>query len=153
MVLGQGRRADTLAAKAAIANKEADHRSDHDCNHKGGNHRLLVLGCMVVRVGVVVLVLFLGHEVLVGGICGNLSLQASVLLLGRRAGSNVLGRRTGDQIDLLVLVTVGAFAALDDLDAVDLVLIVLLLNQTHISYSLLGNIVRNRIRPTERRAY
>ena len=108
---------------------------------------------MVVRVGVVVLVLFLGHEVLVGGIRGNLSLQASVLLLGRRTGSNVLGRRTGDQIDLLVLVTVGAFAALDDLDAVDLVLLVLLLNQTHISYSLLGNIVRNRIRPTERRAY
>ena len=109
---------------------------------------------MVVRVGVVVLVLFLGHEVLVGGIRGNLSLQASVLLLGGRAGSNVLGRRTGDQIDLLLLlITVGAFAALDDLDAVDLVLLVLLLNQTHISYSLLGNIVRNRIRPTERRAY
>ena len=108
---------------------------------------------MVVRVGVVVLVLFLGHEVLVGGICGNLSLQASVLLLGRRTGSNVLGRRTGDQIDLLALVTVGAFAALDDLDAVDLVLLVLLLNQTHISYSLLGNIVPNRIRPAEHRAY
>ena len=108
---------------------------------------------MVVFIGVIVLVLLLGHEVLVGGIRGNLSLQASVLLLGGRAGSNVLGRRTGDQIDLLFLITVGAFAALDDLDAVDLVLLVLLLNQTHISYSLLGNIVRNRIRPTERRAY
>ena len=108
---------------------------------------------MVVRVGIVVLVLFLGHEVLVGGVRGNLCLQASVLLFGRRTGSNVLGRRTGNQIDLLLLVTVGAFAALDDLDAVDLVLLVLLLNQTHISYSLLGNIVRNRIRPTERRAY
>ena len=108
---------------------------------------------MVVFVGVVVLVLLLGHEILVGGVRGDLCLQASVLLLGRRTGSNVLSRRTGDQIDLLVLVTVGAFAALDDLDAVDLVLLVLLLNQTHISYSLLGNIVRNRIRPTERRAY
>ena len=108
---------------------------------------------MVARVGVVVLVLLLGHEVLVGGVRGNLSLQTGVLLLGRRTGGNMLGRRTGDQVDLLVLVTVGAFAALDDLDAVDLVLLVLLLNQTHISYSLLGNIVRNRIRPTERRAY
>jgi len=107
---------------------------------------------MVVFVGVV-LVLLLGHQVLVSGIRGNLSLQAGVLLLGGRAGSNVLGRRTGDQIDLLLLITVGAFAALDDLDTVDLVLLVLLLNQTHISYSLLGNIVRNRIRPTERRAY
>ena len=108
---------------------------------------------MVVHVGVVVLVLLLGHEVLVSGICGNLSLQTGVLLLGRRTGSNMLGRRAGDQIDLLVLVTVGAFAALDDLDAVDLVLLVLLLNQTHISYSLLGKIVLNRIRPTECRAY
>ena len=112
-----------------------------------------MLASVVVHVGVVVLVLLLGHEVLVSGIRGNLSLQSGVLLLGRRAGGNVLGRRTGDQIDLLVLVTVGAFAALDDLDAVDLVLLVLLLNQTHISYSLLGNIVLNRIRPTERRAY
>ena len=108
---------------------------------------------MVVFVGVVVLVLFLGHKVLVGGVRGDLCLQASVLLLGRRTGSNVLGRRAGDQIDFLLLITVGAFAALDDLDTVDLVLLVLLLNQTHISYSLLGNIVRNRIRPTERRAY
>ena len=108
---------------------------------------------MVVRVGVVVLVLFLGHEVLVGGVRGDLCLQASVLFLGGRAGSNVLGRRAGDQVDLLALITVGAFAALDDLDAVDLVLLVLLLNQTHISYSLLGNIVFNRIRPTRRRAY
>ena len=107
---------------------------------------------MVVFVGVV-LVLLLGHEILVSGIRGNPSLQAGVLLLSRRTGSNVLSRRTDDQIDLLVLITVGAFAALDDLDAVDLVLLVLLLNQTHISYSLLGNIVRNRIRPTERRAY
>ena len=90
-----------------------------------------MLGCAVVHVGVIVLVLLLRHEVLVGGIRGNLSLQAGVLLLGGRAGSNVLGRRTCDQIDLLVLVTVGAFAALDDLDAVDLVLLVLLLNQTH----------------------
>ena len=109
---------------------------------------------MVVRVGVsFVLILGLGHQILVSGIRGNLSLQSGVLLLGRRAGGNVLGRRTGDQVDLLVLVTVGAFAALDDLDAVDLVLLVLLLNQTHIGYSLLGNIVPNRIRPTERRAY
>ena len=108
---------------------------------------------MVVRVGVVVLVLFLGHEVFVGGVRGDLCLQAGVLLLGRRTGSNVLGRRAGDQVDLLVLITVGAFAALDDLDAVDLVLLVLLLNQTHINYSLLGNIVPNRIRPTRRRAY
>ena len=153
LVLGQGRRADALAAKTTVADKEADHGSDHDGDHKGGNHRLLVLASVVVHVGVVVLVLLLGHEVLVSGIRGNLSLQSGVLLLGRRAGGNVLGRRTGDQIDLLVLVTVGAFAALDDLDAVDLVLLVLLLNQTHISYSLLGNIVLNRIRPTERRAY
>ena len=108
---------------------------------------------MVVHVGVVVIVLLLGHEVLVGGVRGDLCLQASVLLLGRRTGSNVLSRRAGDQVDLLVLITVGAFAALDDLDAVDLVLLVLLLNQTHISYSLLGNIVPNRIRPAERRAY
>ena len=108
---------------------------------------------MVVFVGVVVLVLLLGHQILVSGIRGNLSLQAGVLLLGRRTGSNVLGRRTGDQIDLLVLITVGSFAALDDLDVVDLVLLVLLLNQTHIGYSLLGNIVLNRIRPTRRRAY
>ena len=108
---------------------------------------------MVVHIGVVVLVLLLGHEVLVGGVRGNLCLQTGVLLLGGRTSSNVLGRRAGDQIDLLVLVTVGAFAALDDLDAVDLVLLVLLLNQTHISYSLLGNIVPNRIRPAERRAY
>ena len=108
---------------------------------------------MVVFVGVVVLVLLLGHQILVSGIRGNLSLQAGVLLLGRRTGSNVLGRRAGDQVDLLVLITVGAFAALDDLDAVDLVLLVLLLNQTHIGYSLLGNIVPNRIRPAERRAY
>ena len=111
---------------------------------------------MVVLVGtqdIVVLVLCLGHEVLVSGIRGNLSLQSGVLLLGRRTGSNVLGRRTGDQVDLLVLITVGAFAALDDPNAVDLVLLVLLLNQTHIGYSLLGNIVFNRIRPTERRAY
>ena len=107
---------------------------------------------MVVFVGVV-LVLFLGHEVLISGVRGNLSLQSSVLLLGRRTGGNVLGRCTGDQVDLLGLVTVGTFAALDDLDAVDLVLLVLLLNQTHIIYSLLGNIVLNRIRPTERRAY
>ena len=108
---------------------------------------------MVVFIGVIVLVLLLGHEVLVGGIRGNLSLQTSVLLLGRRTGSNVLGRRAGNQIDLLLLITVGAFAALDDLDTVDLVLLVLLLDQTHISYSLLGNIVLNRIRPTECRAY
>ena len=152
LVLGQGRRADALAAKTTVADKEADHRSNHDGDHKGGNHRLLVLGCMVVRIGVV-LVLLLGHEVLVGGVRGDLCLQASILLLGRRAGGNVLGRRAGDQVDLLVLVTVGAFAALDDLDTVDLVLLVLLLNQTHINYSLLGNIVPNRIRPTERRAY
>ena len=59
---------------------------------------------MVVFVGVVVLVLLLGHQILVSGIRGNLSLQAGVLLLGRRTGSNVLGRRTGDQIDLLVLI-------------------------------------------------
>ena len=39
------------SAKAAIANKEADHRSDHDCNHKGGNHRLLVLGYVIVPIG------------------------------------------------------------------------------------------------------
>ena len=108
---------------------------------------------MVVRVGVVVLVLLLGHQILVGGVRGDLCLQASVLLLGRRTGGNMFGRRAGDQVDLLGLVTVGTFAALDDLDAVDLVLLVLLLNQTHISYSLLGNIVLNRIRPTERRAY
>ena len=108
---------------------------------------------MVVQVGVVVLILLLGHQILVSGVRGDLCLQASVLLLGGRAGGNMLGRRAGDQVDLLVLVTVGAFAALDDLDAVDLVLLVLLLNQTHINYSLLGNIVRNRIRPTERRAY
>ena len=153
MILGQGRRTDALAAKAAIANKEADHGSDHDCDHKGGNHRLLVLECMIVRVGVVVLVLLLGHEVLVGGVGGDLCLQASVFLLGGRASGDMFGRRAGDQVDLLVLITVGAFAALDDLDAVDLVLLVLLLNQTHISYSLLGNIVLNRIRPTRRRAY
>ena len=107
---------------------------------------------MVVRIGVV-LVLLLGHQILVSGFCGDLSLQTGVLFLGRHASCNMLGRRTGDQVDLLVLITIGAFAALDDLDAVDLVLLVLLLNQTHISYSLLGNIVRNRIRPTERRAY
>ena len=112
-----------------------------------------MLASVVIHVGVVVLVLLLGHQILVSGIRGNLSLQTGVLLLGRRTGSNVLGRRTGDQVDLLVLVTVGAFAALDDLDAVDLVLLVLLLNQTHIGYSLLGNIVFNRIRPTECRAY
>ena len=115
-----------------------------------------MLGCMVVFVGTqdnVVLILGLGHQILVSGIRGNLSLQSGVLLLGRRTGGNMFGRRTGDQIDLLVLVTVGAFAALDDLDAVDLVLLVLLLNQTHIGYSLLGNIVFNRIRPTECRAY
>ena len=112
-----------------------------------------MLASVVVHVGVVVLVLFLGHEVLVSCIRGDLCLQASVLLLGGRAGGNMFGRRAGDQVDLFVLITVGAFAALDDLDAVDLVLLVLLLNQTHISYSLLGNIVRNRIRPTERRAY
>ena len=86
---------------------------------------------MVVRVGVVVLVLFLGHEVLVGGVRGDLCLQASVLLLGGRASGDMFGRRAGDQVDLLALITVGAFAALDDLDAVDLVLLVLLLNQTH----------------------
>jgi len=108
---------------------------------------------VVVHVGVVVLVLLLGHEVLVGGVRGDLCLQASVLLLGGRAGGNMFGRRAGDQVDLLVLITVGAFAALDNLDAVDLILLVLLLNQTHISYSLLGNIVPNRIRPAERRAY
>ena len=96
-----------------------------------------MLGCAVVHVGVV-LVLLLGHEVLVSGIRGNLSLQAGVLLLGRRTGSNVLGRRTGDQVDLLVLVTVGTFAALDNLDAVDLVLLVLLLNQTHSQLLLVG---------------
>ena len=107
---------------------------------------------MVVRIGVV-RILFLGHEVLVGGVRGDLCLQASVLLLGGRASGDMFGRRAGDQVDLLVLITVGAFAALDDLDAVDLVLLVLLLNQTHISYSLLGNIVLNRIRPTRRRAY
>ena len=115
-----------------------------------------MLGCATALIrcrDIVVLILGLGHEVLVGGVRGDLSLQTGVLLLGCRAGGNVLGRRTGDQIDLLVLVTVGAFAALDDLDAVDLVLLVLLLNQTHISYSLLGNIVLNRIRPTRRRAY
>ena len=115
-----------------------------------------MLGYPIVFIGtqdIVVLILGLGHQILVSGIRGNLSLQTGVLLLGRRTGSNVLGRRTGDQVDLLVLVTVGAFAALDDLDAVDLVLLVLLLNQTHIGYSLLGNIVLNRIRPTERRAY
>ena len=111
-----------------------------------------MLGCVVVRVGIV-LVLLLGHQILVSGIRGNLSLQTGVLLLGRRTSGNMLGRRTSDQVDLLVLITVGAFAALDDLDAVDLVLLVLLLNQTHINYSLLGNIVPNRIRPTERRAY
>lgn len=68
----------------------------------------------------------LGHQILVSGIRGNLSLQSGVLLLGSRAGGNMFGRRAGDQVDLLVLVTVGAFAALDDLDAVDLVLLVLL---------------------------
>ena len=112
-----------------------------------------MLASVVIHVGVIVLVLLLGHQILVSGIRGNLSLQTGVLPLGRRAGSNVLGRRTGDQVDLLVLITVGAFAALDDLNAVDLVLLVLLLNQTHIGYSLLGNIVFNRIRPTECRAY
>ena len=112
-----------------------------------------MLGCAVVRVGVVILVLLLRHKVLVGGVRGDLCLQASVFLLGGRASGDMFGRRAGDQVDLLVLITVGAFAALDDLDAVDLVLLVLLLNQTHISYSLLGNIVLNRIRPTERRAY
>ena len=86
---------------------------------------------VLVGIGVVVLVLRLGHEVLVGSVRGNLSLQAGVLFLGGRAGGNMLGRRTGDQVDLLFLVTVGAFAALDNLDAVDLVLLVLLLNQTH----------------------
>ena len=112
-----------------------------------------MLASVVAHVRVVVLVLLLGHQILVSGIRGNLSLQTGVLLLGRRTGSNVLGRRTGNQVDLLVLITVGAFAALDDLNAVDLVLLVLLLNQTHIGYSLLGNIVFNRIRPTECRAY
>ena len=112
-----------------------------------------MLGCAVVRVGVVILVLLLRHKVLVGGVRGDLCLQAGVLLLGGRASSDMFGRRAGDQVDLLVLVTVGAFAALDDLDSVDLVLLVLLLNQTHINYSLLGNIVPNRIRPTRRRAY
>ena len=112
-----------------------------------------MLASVVVHIGVFVLVLLLGHQILVGGVRGDLCLQASVLLLGGRTSSNVLGRRAGDQVDLLGLVTVGAFAALDDLDAVDLVLLVLLLNQTHISYSLLGNIVPNRIRPAERRAY
>ena len=108
---------------------------------------------MVVHVGVVVLVLLLGHEVLVGGVRGDLCLQASVLLLGGRAGGNMFGRRAGDQVDLLVLITVGAFAALDDLDAVDLVLLVLLLNQTHSQLLLIGNTIPNRIRPTRRRAY
>ena len=112
-----------------------------------------MLASVVIHVGVIVLVLLLGHQILVSGIRGNLSLQTGVLLLGRRTGGSVLGRRTGDQVDLLVLIAVGAFAALDDLNAVDLVLLVLLLNQTHIGYSLLGNIVFNRIRPTERRAY
>ena len=107
---------------------------------------------MVVHV-VVVIVLLFGHEVLVGGVRGDLCLQASVLLLGGRAGGNMFGRRAGDQIDLLVIITVGAFAALDDLDAVDLVLLVLLLNQTHSQLLLIGNTIPNRIRPTRRRAY
>ena len=107
---------------------------------------------MVVHVAVVIVLLF-GHEVLVGGVGGDLCLQASVLLLGGRAGGNMFGRRAGDQIDLLVLITVGAFAALDDLDAVDLVLLVLLLNQTHSQLLLIGNTIPNRIRPTRRRAY
>ena len=107
---------------------------------------------MVVHV-VIVIVLLFGHEVLVGGIRGDLCLQASVLLLGGRAGGNMFGRRAGDQIDLLVLITVGTFAALDDLDAVDLVLLVLLLNQTHSQLLLIGNTIPNRIRPTRRRAY
>ena len=107
---------------------------------------------MVVHVAVVIVLLF-GHEVLVGGVRGDLCLQASVLLLGGRAGGNMFGRRAGDQIDLLVLITVGAFAALDDLDAVDLVLLVLLLNQTHSQLLLIGNTIPNRIRPTRRRAY
>ena len=107
---------------------------------------------MVVHVAVVIVLLF-GHEVLVGGVRGDLCLQASVLLLGGRAGGNMFGRRAGDQVDLLVLITVGAFAALDDLDAVDLVLLVLLLNQTHSQLLLIGNTIPNRIRPTRRRAY
>ena len=98
-----------------------------------------MLGGAIVLVGIgVVLVLRLGHEVLVGGVRGDLCLQASVLLFGGRTGGNVLGRRTGDQVDLLFLVTVGTFAALDDLDAVDLVLLVLLLNQTHSQLLLVG---------------
>ena len=61
-----------------------------------------------------------------------------ILFLGGRTGGNMLGRRTGDQVDLLILVTVGTFAAFDDLDAVDLVLLVLLLNQTHSQLLLVG---------------
>ena len=99
-----------------------------------------MLGSVVVLIGIdlVVLVLRLGHEVLVRSVRGNLSLQTGVLFLGGRTGGNMLGRRTGDQVDLLILVTVGALAALDDLDAVDLVLLVLLLNQTHSQLLLVG---------------
>ena len=118
-----------------------------------------MLGYAIVFIGtqdIVVFILILGHQILISGVRGNLCLQTGVFLLGSRTGSNVLGRRTGDQIDLLVLVTVGAFAALDNLDAVDLVLLVLLvllLNQTHSQLLLIGNTIPNRIRPTRRRAY
>ena len=100
-----------------------------------------MLGGVVVLVGtqdIVVLILCLGHQVLIRCVRGNLSLQAGILLLGGRTGGNMLGRRTGDQVNLLFLVTVGTFAALDDLDAVDLVLLVLLLNQTHSQLLLVG---------------
>ena len=93
---------------------------------------------VLIGIGVVVLVLCLRHEVLVGSVRSDLSLQAGVLFLGGRTGGNVLSRRTGDQVDLLFLITVGTLAALDDLDAVDLVLLVLLLNQTHSQLLLVG---------------
>ena len=102
----------------------------------------------VIHFRLLVVLVDVGHQVLVSGICGDLRLETSILFLGSRTSSDVLSRGAGNQVDLLSLITIGTLAAFDDLDAVDLVLLVFLLNQTHSCNSLMENTVGNRIRPT-----
>ncbi len=121
--------AGTLAGKAAGTNKVASDGSHDDGDHGDSNKDgVRLLGDAATVAGAV---LGLGHKLLVGSALEHLLLGALVLGLSRGVGGDMLGGSAGYQLDVRGVDVARRVLALDDLDAVDLFVLVFLLNQTH----------------------